>query len=248
MHDIQERDLEDYLNSYTIAKSPPRQQINIRLQPSQPTNQNPAEPTAGSRQTPMDLWMGFVSNRNIRTQRILSTSSRRGSGIRTTRASITVFNSGILSSDHQQQAEPTARGQQQQQQQSNNENPNLQPNGDSENGLEEGCCKIVQNLPRLTHYMEEPNAGKGFIKEMCFSADGRIICSPCLAGVRLFSFNVDCNELSVCVPDEPQKLNTVAHFKDYHPEIVVSCKFNPYHSLLVSGCLGGQIVWYHPVF
>ncbi|KAI3367427.1 hypothetical protein L3Q82_026281, partial [Scortum barcoo] len=31
---------------------------------------------------------------------------------------------------------------------------------------------------RLTHYIEEANVGRGYIKELCFSPDGRLICSP----------------------------------------------------------------------
>ena len=34
-------------------------------------------------------------------------------------------------------------------------------------------AKIHQNVSRLTHFIEEGNTGKGFIKEQCFSACGR---------------------------------------------------------------------------
>lgn len=171
----------------------------------------------------MDLWLGFVTNASIREQRMRHAA--RGMGIQTIRTSVTVLNSGIF------------------------HRPNDVADSDTENEEEEGnMCKIIQNLPRLTHYIEEPNLGKGFIKECCFSPDGRIMCSPCDRGIRLFSFNNSCNELSTCVPDQPQPLNLLVHFKEYHPEIVVSCKFSPFHNLLVSGCLGGQIVWYMPKF
>lgn len=142
----------------------------------------------------------------------------RGTGIRTNRTSVTVINSGIFTHDE-----------------SNFENS-------------EDRYKIIKNHPRLTYYVEEANLGKGFIKEVCFSTDGRIICSPYDKGIRLFAFNNNFNELSMCVPDYPQKLTMVAHYKEYHPEIVVSCKFSPRHCLLVSGCLGGQISWFQPVF
>lgn len=33
---------------------------------------------------------------------------------------------------------------------------------------------IAQNSPRLMYYKEEPSKGKGFIKELCFSSDGKL--------------------------------------------------------------------------
>ncbi|GLH12656.1 DDB1- and CUL4-associated factor 10 homolog [Gryllus bimaculatus] len=107
--------------------------------------------------------------------------------------------------------------------------------------------RIHQNIPRLTHYIEEPNVGKGFIKELCFSADGRLICSPFGYGVRLLAFSPECSELSICCPDKaPVPLYELAT-NVCHSDIVVSTKFSPQHCLLVSGCLSGKIVWHQPV-
>ncbi|XP_043479548.1 DDB1- and CUL4-associated factor 10 [Leptopilina heterotoma] len=108
--------------------------------------------------------------------------------------------------------------------------------------------KIHQNIPRLTHYIEEPNVGSGYIKELCFSADGRVICSPFGYGVRLLAFSNECQELSGCVPafNESVQLNELATNVS-HSDIVVSTKFSPRHCLLVSGCLSGKIVWHQPV-
>ncbi|XP_053975782.1 DDB1- and CUL4-associated factor 10 [Hylaeus anthracinus] len=107
---------------------------------------------------------------------------------------------------------------------------------------------IHQNTPRLTHYIEEPNVGSGYIKELCFSADGRLICSPFGYGVRLLAFSNDCSELSNCVPPihESVQLHELATNVS-HSGIVVSTKFSPRHCLLVSGCLSGKIVWHEPV-
>lgn len=168
----------------------------------------------------MDLWMGLITNQSIREQRLRLPTDQRGTGIRMTRTSVTVLNSEIFTREDENQTQQDR----------------------------EERYKIIQNHNRLTYYVEEPNLGKGYIKEVCFSTDGRIICSPYDTGVRLFAFNNNCNELSMCVPEHPQKLTMIAHYKQYHPQIVVSCKFNPYHCLLVSGCLGGQITWYQPVF
>ncbi|XP_056641405.1 DDB1- and CUL4-associated factor 10 homolog [Diorhabda sublineata] len=107
--------------------------------------------------------------------------------------------------------------------------------------------KIVRNLPRMTHYIKEKNVGKGFIKELCFSSDGRVICSPFDRGIRMLAFDDNCSELSCCVPDNPQQLKTVIEMNDYHKDVVVSCKFSPLHHQLVSGCLNSEIKWYQPV-
>lgn len=106
--------------------------------------------------------------------------------------------------------------------------------------------KIARNIPRLTHYIEEPNVGRGFIKELCFNADGRLICSPYSHGVRLMMFDKNCSELSTCVQDKPQTLYDVST-SNCHSNCVVSTKFSPTHCLLVSGCLNGKIVWHQPV-
>ncbi|XP_063233289.1 DDB1- and CUL4-associated factor 10 [Bacillus rossius redtenbacheri] len=110
-----------------------------------------------------------------------------------------------------------------------------------------GNPAIHQNAKRLTHYVEEPNVGKGFIKELCFSADGRLVCSPFGYGVRLLAFSPECEELSACVPAAPPvKLHELAA-SVCHKDIVVSTKFSPRHCLLVSGCLSGRVVWHQPV-
>jgi len=107
--------------------------------------------------------------------------------------------------------------------------------------------KIKQNTPRMLHYIEEPNKGKGFIKELCFSSDGRIICSPYGFGVRLLSFSKDCKELPYCIDPngKPQKLHTINLYK-CHKDIVVSTKFSPVEPLIVSGCLRGKVIWHQP--
>ncbi|XP_043268966.1 DDB1- and CUL4-associated factor 10 [Venturia canescens] len=108
--------------------------------------------------------------------------------------------------------------------------------------------KIHQNVSRLTHYIEEPNVGSGYIKELCFSADGRLICSPFGFGVRLLAFSGDCQELSNCVPTGNKSVQLAELATNIsHTDIVVSTKFSPRHCLLVSGCLSGKIVWHQPV-
>ena len=112
-----------------------------------------------------------------------------------------------------------------------------------------GRMKIVKNLPRLTNQIEELGGlGKGYIKELCFSPDGRVVCSPYGNGVRLLAFNEKVQELCYCVPEEPRELHVVKTLEDLHDDTVVCCKFNPRHHQIVSGCLSGSIVWYYPKF
>ncbi|KAK7793792.1 hypothetical protein R5R35_013047 [Gryllus longicercus] len=103
-----------------------------------------------------------------------------------------------------------------------------------------------QNIPRLTHYVRELNAGEGLFKELCFSADGRLICSPYGCGVRLLSFSPECSELSTCFPIEPPVQLHELTSSVCHKDVVVCTRFSPHHCLLVSGCLGGNIVWHQP--
>ncbi|XP_041970131.1 DDB1- and CUL4-associated factor 10 [Aricia agestis] len=107
---------------------------------------------------------------------------------------------------------------------------------------------IRQNRDRLLYYIEETNEGKGFIKELCYSADGRLVCSPFGRGMRLLALNDKCSELSHCVRDlsGPAQMVDVGQSLGIHQDLVVSSKFSPRHHLLVTGCLEGKIVWYEP--
>lgn len=108
---------------------------------------------------------------------------------------------------------------------------------------------IKQNRRRMLYYSAEPNKGKGFIKELCFSSDGRLICSPYGSGIRLLSFSKDCQELPYALPANgiPQRLNEVVVNMEHHSDIVVSTKFSPRAPICVSGCLRGELFWYQPI-
>lgn len=108
---------------------------------------------------------------------------------------------------------------------------------------------IKQNRQRLLFYCDEPNKGKGFIKELCFSSDGRLICSPYGSGIRLLSFSKDCQELPYALPPKGTslRLNEVLVKTEHHSDIVVSTKFSPRAPICVSGCLGGELFWYQPI-
>ena len=104
---------------------------------------------------------------------------------------------------------------------------------------------VCQNRARLLAFSQEPNVGRGFIKELCFSADGRLICSPFGHGVRLLAFDPSCKELCDNVPSSAVQLyelgSTIAH-----SDVVVTTKFSPVHCLYVSGCLSGKIAFNQP--
>ena len=83
-------------------------------------------------------------------------------------------------------------------------------------------AKIHKNVPRLTHYIEESNQGKGFIKEQSFSPCGRFIASPFGHGVRLLAFSESCTDLAYCAPppSSPVKLYEVGGVGKYgHNEV-----------------------------
>lgn len=108
---------------------------------------------------------------------------------------------------------------------------------------------IPQNVRRMLYSIEQPNKGKGLIKEECFSSDGRLICSPYDKGFRLLAFSQDCLELpkALTYQMESNKLHELKYFK-CHSEIVVSTRFSPIQPLLASGCLQGRVVWHQPRF
>ena len=63
-------------------------------------------------------------------------------------------------------------------------------------------ARLHHNSQKLTHYLQESNQGRGFIKEVSFSPDGRIIASPFAYGIRLLAFNSDCrfkNRINYCI-------------------------------------------------
>uniref|UniRef100_A0A182PQ41 Uncharacterized protein n=1 Tax=Anopheles epiroticus TaxID=199890 RepID=A0A182PQ41_9DIPT len=112
--------------------------------------------------------------------------------------------------------------------------------------VSEAICK---NVPRMLYYIQESNTNHGYIKEPCFSPDGRIICSPYDQGFRLLAFNENCNELQhatgIWRNENPKLLHEVKR-KQCHSSLVVSSQFSPRFPLLVTGCLLGKIVWHQP--
>ncbi|XP_019584703.2 DDB1- and CUL4-associated factor 10 [Rhinolophus sinicus] len=100
---------------------------------------------------------------------------------------------------------------------------------------------------RLTHYIEEANVGRGYIKELCFSPDGRMISSPHGYGIRLLGFDKQCSELIDCLPSEASPLRVIRSLYS-HNDVVLTTKFSPTHCQIASGCLSGRVSLYQPKF
>ncbi|KAL8560907.1 hypothetical protein ACOMHN_035847 [Nucella lapillus] len=107
---------------------------------------------------------------------------------------------------------------------------------------------LYRSQPRLLYYREEPNVGRGFIKEQCFSSDGRLVVSPCGNGIRLLAFDERCRELCDCeqgVEGAPRSLRAVTEVT-MHPNVVLTCCCSPTHPLVVTGSLDGSVAFLMP--
>ena len=98
------------------------------------------------------------------------------------------------------------------------------------------------------------------LQELCFSSDGRLVCSPFGYGARLMSFNGACSDLrdipsysssssstSTWQPQIARPLHSVSTLAS-HSNTVVCTKWSPTHCLFASACLNGKVVFYNPVF
>jgi len=124
------------------------------------------------------------------------------------------------------------------------------PDGNLSMGAEtaDGHSSPFRSRRRLSHYIAEPNVGRGYIKEIAFGAGGRIVASPFGYGVRLLSFDPDCSELCDRTLDfavSPIQLHEVVT-NICHGSVVVTTKFSPDSSLLVTGSLGGKVGFHRP--
>lgn len=105
--------------------------------------------------------------------------------------------------------------------------------------------RIKNVKSRLLFYSEEPNVGRGFIKEQSFSSDGRVIASPFGNCVRLLAFNSHCSELCDCVPLKPKALTQVGLTVNQKSSILAST-FSPNHCTFVAGARDGSISFCSP--
>ena len=108
---------------------------------------------------------------------------------------------------------------------------------------------VYKNNSRLKYYIEELNENHGFIKELCFSSDGRVICSPHQFGFRLLSFDEKTSEMCDCLSGLSSEPKLLYELKQSlcHPDYVVTTKFSPTHCQIASGCLKGRVVFTQPI-
>ena len=100
---------------------------------------------------------------------------------------------------------------------------------------------------KLMHNIRESKFADGFIKEVSFSSDGRVISSPYKKGVRLLAFNQSCDELCDCIPNSTTTLSIVSTIIS-HKRSVLTSTFSPILPLLVTGCRGGEVLFHFPRF
>jgi len=115
-------------------------------------------------------------------------------------------------------------------------------------GTAYGPKSLTHKRRRLSHYIAEPNVGRGYIKEIAFGVNGRIVASPFGYGVRLLSFDPDCSELCDRTQDfvkSPVQLHELST-NICHGSVVVSTKFSPDSSLIVTGSLSGKVGFHRP--
>lgn len=111
-------------------------------------------------------------------------------------------------------------------------------------------ARVVNNQRRMTHYIQDSTRGKGYIKELCFSSDGRIIASPYDCGIRLLGFSKDCVEMPHTLNPADSTAQTLVELKfiKTHSDTVVCTQFSPNLPIIATGCLKGKVVWYLPRF
>lgn len=109
---------------------------------------------------------------------------------------------------------------------------------------------MPKTYKRLLCYAEEPNVGRGYIKEQAFSPDGRLIASPFGFGIRFLAFSDDFKELCDCDTANlhllPKKLSETGTNVS-HRNNVLCTRFSPTHLLLATGCLSGKVAFHQPV-
>ncbi|XP_011270248.1 hypothetical protein CAOG_08637 [Capsaspora owczarzaki ATCC 30864] len=102
------------------------------------------------------------------------------------------------------------------------------------------------HVPWIASVTESGTAPE-YIKEACFSADGRFIASPYQRTVRVFDFENAFMRYSthgVQCPELPPILSIPTH----HSESVLTCRFSPIMPVLVTAGLDGRVVFYNPQF
>lgn len=114
---------------------------------------------------------------------------------------------------------------------------------------------IQQTSQRYVKYIDEFSFDTvDFIKEFCFSPDGRVLASPHLRGVRLLAMDNNCTPVEIYYDERFNKsdkrchdfevVNTVSDISITSP--VLSCRFAHHDSFLATGGFSGQFLFHKP--
>uniref|UniRef100_A0A914XQW0 Uncharacterized protein n=2 Tax=Plectus sambesii TaxID=2011161 RepID=A0A914XQW0_9BILA len=119
-------------------------------------------------------------------------------------------------------------------------------------GANDDSPSAPKTYRRLTYFKEEPRQGRGFIKELCWAPNGRVIASPYAFGCRLLAFDDGCRELCDIHWRGTSAAQPLTEIKSLvgdegHSDVVLCARFSPVHdALLATGCLQGKVAFYQP--
>ena len=115
---------------------------------------------------------------------------------------------------------------------------------------------IERSSKNYLKYIDEhsPDNSLDYIKECCFSRDGRVLASPHEYGARLLAVDSRCTPLDLYYDDRhissDRKLGSfdfeVACTLSGHSGPVLACAFANRDTLLATGCMEGQVLFHKP--
>ena len=118
------------------------------------------------------------------------------------------------------------------------------------------CCEIERSQENYLKYVDEstPSEALDYIKEICFSRDGRILASPYEGGVRLLAVDSLCTPMDLFYDHRfhsREKSLGIIEFEEIkmctgHQSPVLTCKFANNDLLLGTGCLQGNVMFHKP--
>lgn len=112
---------------------------------------------------------------------------------------------------------------------------------------------------KYLRYVDEnsPPNSEDFIKEICYSRDGRILASPYENGIRLLTIDSQCTPPDVYFDNRYQSQHKEDRCPDFeevlrmpgvHQSPVLTCKFAHHDLILASGALAGTVTFSKPQF
>ena len=117
-------------------------------------------------------------------------------------------------------------------------------------------CDIERCQENYLKYIDEstPNEALDYIKEICFTRDGRILASPYECGVRLLAVDSLCTPMDLFYDHRfysQEKSLGILDFEEIklctgHQSPVLTCKFANNDLLLGTGCFRGDVMFHKP--